>query len=307
MKIVSLDGGGIKGLMTARILERLEAAHPGWLATADLFAGTSTGGILALALASGMTASQCVGLYRDNGKAIFSGRGLLDSILGGVDEYFRADYAQDGLRRVLEDAFGDKILKDLPRGVLIPAFDLRRWCPKFFDREHDSDARVVDVALATSSAPTYFQAHGWATGRDVTCYADGGLFANNPSDSAIAFTRARKADMSKVRMISFGTGSTTPPPPREMLGGKTALDWGYRKWLVKPPHYLFSALFDGGVEASHFRSREQLGAHYCRVQPVLTEHIELDSAEKINDLLVIGDRFEIGEAVGWVKRNWSAS
>jgi predicted acylesterase/phospholipase RssA len=300
MRIVSLDGGGIKGVMTARILERLEAELPGWIASTDLFAGTSTGGILALAIASGMSPTECVELYRENGKTIFSGRGLLSF------EYFSANYDPKGLRSVLEARFGNKKLKDLAKQVLVPAFDLRRWCPKFFDRDHDGDASVVDVALATSSAPTYFPAHGWPTGPDMTCYADGGLFANNPSDSAIAFARSRKIDAGDLRLVSFGTGDAAPPPPEEMLNGSSDLDWGYRKWIVKSPHYLFSALFDGGVVASHFRSREQLGSRYCRVQPVLTEHIELDSAEKIGDLLVAGERHDLAEASVWLEAVWGA-
>jgi hypothetical protein len=300
MKIVSLDGGGIKGVMTARILERLEAEFPGWIGSVDLFTGTSTGGILSLALAAGLTPTQCVELYRDNGKSIFSSRGLL------ALEYFCADYDSKGLRSVLEARFGEKTLKNL-KPVLIPALDLRRWCPKFFDRDHDGDMRAVDVALATSSAPTYFPAHGVTAGQDVTCYADGGLFANNPSDSAIAYVRSRKVDPSEIKLISFGTGDSAPPPPPAMLAGKTDLDWGYRQWIVKPPHYLFSALFDAGVAASHFRSREQLGVNYCRVQPVLAEHIELDSVAKIGDLLVAGERFDIEDASDWLEKVWGAT
>jgi len=306
MRIASFDGGGIKGIMTARILQRLEAAVPGTVASVDVFAGTSTGGIIALALAAGLTPDQCVELYRQNGKEIFASRGLLDLLSLGIDEVFRADYAPDGLRKALEQAFGDRRLGDLPKDVLIPAFDLRRWTPKFFDREHDADARVVDVALATSSAPTYFPAHGWTKGESVTCYADGGLFANNPSDSAIAFALSRKVDVSDMRLISFGTGDTAPPAPRDMLAGKTDLDWGYRDWIARSPHYLLTALLDSGSEASHFRSREQLGGNYCRVQPVLSEHIELDSADKIGDLLVAGERHDLTAVADWVEKVWGA-
>lgn len=304
MKIVSLDGGGIKGELTARIMERLEAACPGWIARTDLFAGTSTGGILALAMASGMSASECVGLYRANGAAIFASRGVGDMMSGGLDELFRADYAQDGLRGVLEKTFGAMRLKDLKKDVLIPALDLRRWCPKFFDRKHDGDAKVVDVALATSSAPTYFPAHGWATSGDVTCYADGGLFANNPSDSALAHTTAAGHDLASTSMISFGTGATSPPAPKAMLDGESSLDWGHNQWIMSAPHYLLSALFDGSVEASHFRSRQQLKGRYFRVQPTLTGHVEMDDHQKIEELLVTGDRYPLDDVAAWILGNW---
>lgn len=305
MKIVSLDGGGIKGIMTARILERLEAQVPGWLAKVDLFAGTSTGGILALALASGMTPAQCVELYRDNGAAIFASRGVGDTLTGGADEYFRSNYGQEGIRATLERVFGDRRLKELQRGVLIPAFDIRRWCPKFFDRDHDGEVRVVDVALATSSAPTFFPSHGWAEGKDVTCYADGGLYANNPSDSAIAFARAKRVPINSTSLLSFGTGMCAPPMPKEMADGKTSLDWGYRQWIVHNPHYLLTALFDGSVSASHYRAKLQLDSRYHRVQPALARHVELDQVERIPDLLADADRFDIDEAVAWIKTHWA--
>lgn len=305
MRIVSLDGGGIKGILTARILERLEAAQPGWLSKVDLFAGTSTGGILALALASGMTPTQCVALYRENGATIFASRGIGDMLAGGLDEMFRADYAQDGLRKVLEQHFGDKKIKDLGRRVLIPALDLRRWCPKFFDREHDGDARVVDVALATASAPTYFPSHGWASGQDMTCYADGGLFANNPSDSAVAYAASR-VPLKSVRLLSVGTGATAPPPPKPMLDGEAQIDWGYTQWILSSPHYLLSALFDGSVAASHFRARQQLAERYCRVQPELSGHFEMDDCSKINDLLVAADRQPLDDAARWILERWNS-
>ncbi len=302
MRILSLDGGGIKGTMTARLLERLETYHPKWIESVDLFAGTSTGGILALALASGLKPAECVELYRANGKAIFAGRGFFDKITGGI---VRADYTQDGLRGVLTKYFGDKRLKDLEKDVLVPAFDMRRWCPKFFDRGHDGEAKIVDVALATSAAPTYFPAFGWVEDEVMTIYADGGLFANNPSDSALAFVSSGGGDLTKTCMLSIGTGADAPPPPKGMLNGDDKLDFGYRNWILKSPHYLLSALFEGSVTSSHFRSREQLNDRYHRIQPALAERIEMDDPTKIDDLLVTADRFDIDDTITWLKTNWN--
>lgn len=292
--------------MTARILERLEAAVPGTVASVDIFAGTSTGGIIALALAAGLSPSQCVDLYRKNGKEIFSSRGVLDTIALGLDEVWRADYAADGLRKVLEQNLGDRRLGDLQKDVLIPAFDLRNWRPKFFDRKHDANVRVVDVALATSSAPTYFPAHGWVVGNGVTCYADGGLYANNPSDSAIAYATARGVRAEEIHMISLGTGASIPPQPKDMLKGDTDLDWGYKQWVLQEPWYLFSSLFDGSVEASHYRSQQQLGPRYRRVQPVLTAHYQMDDAEKVDELVNVGTNLLIDDVATWLRAGWFA-
>jgi predicted acylesterase/phospholipase RssA len=302
--IVSCDGGGIKGTMTARILDRLEKARPGCITGADLYAGTSTGGILAVALAAGLTPSQCGDLYQQNGKAIFASRGALDIFTLHGDEFFRADYEQTGLRKALEAQLGTKKLKDLPKRVLIPALDMRNWRPKFFDSEDDGDLLAVDVALATAAAPTYFPAHGWKSdgAATTTCFADGGLFANNPSDSALAYASSIGTNLSGVRMLSLGTGADAPPTPT----APAPLDWGFKQWIVSSPHYLLSALFDASVDASHFRSREQLGDRYFRIQPKLTEHVDMDDPGKIPDLLVMGDKYPLDEAIAWLDARQAA-
>ena len=298
IRVVSLDGGGIKGVLTARILSRLEAESPGWLSRVDLFAGTSTGGILALALAIGLHPDACVRLYSDKGGAIFGSRGVLDTV-SGVDEYFRANYGSEGLRAALTGIFGEMKLKDLHHDVLIPAFLFMHggWRPKFFDREHDADEFIIDVAMATAAAPTYFPAHGWRPGQ---VYADGGLFANNPSDSAIAFITSKGGAVADIRLLSVGTGVSEIPMPADLEDGATALDWGYRQWIVREPYYLLAALFDGAVLASHFRSREQLNERYVRIQPKLPERIEMDDPSKVDALITIANATDLTEATKWL-------
>src|SRR5512144_125229 len=120
--ILSLDGGGIRGLLTAILLERLEAAVPGFLAKVDLFAGTSTGGILALGLAAGRSPAQARELYETQGRVVFA-----DSVLDNVRDLGHAvgaQYSNGPLKRVLTEQFGDLTLGDLPRRVLITSFDL---------------------------------------------------------------------------------------------------------------------------------------------------------------------------------------
>jgi patatin-like phospholipase/acyl hydrolase len=215
-----LDGGGVKGVLEARVIQRLEAAEP-FLGKVDLFAGTSTGGILALALAAGVSPADCVALYRDNADAIFSSRGFLDAVT--PDEYVRADYSQEGLRKVLQDVFGNKRLPELDREVLVPCFDLARFRPKFLDLSDDWS--LVDAALATSAAPTYFPVHlvresltGRATSKgSIRALIDGGVFANNPADRAAQGPRPTGRPMrssTKTRTASIGgsaSGSSSTP------------------------------------------------------------------------------------------------
>jgi predicted acylesterase/phospholipase RssA len=315
--ILALDGGGVKGALSARILERLEVEAP-FLHNIKLFAGTSTGGIIALALAARVSVSDIVSLYRDHSSTIFQSRDWVDKVSGGMDEYVRANYGQEGLRGVLTDVFGDLRLPDLETDVLLPCFDLMRFRPKFLDRTDDWS--LVDAALATSAAPTYFPGHivheaHTAEGSRVTqrgavrCLVDGGVFANNPSTYATSFATAKLGwDVSDIVMLSLGAGATPYRPPEELLhDASKTLDWGYRQWIVKAPHPLMKILFDGSVTAAHYSSKTQLGDRYHRLQPPLPEDVDLAAFDKVPLLLAVADGYELNGAVDWTKENLSAA
>lgn len=311
MRILSLDGGGVKGLLEARVIQRLEAQRP-FLEEVELFAGTSTGGILALALAAGVPVEDCVALYRDHSKTIFGIRDWKDSLSGPMDELFRANYSQENLRAVLEATFGDLRLPDLDREILLPCFDLGRFKPKFLDRTDDWSC--VDAALATSAAPTYLPVHvvrenmsGRATSKGaVRALVDGGVFANNPAERAIDFAFAKLgARIEEVRLLSIGAGAPPMAPPRELLTEAVqVLDWGITQWIVKKPHMLLKVLFDGSVSASHFSSKATLGDHYHRLQPVLPEDVDLADYSKANLLLAVADALDLDQEERWLDQKW---
>ena len=187
-RILSFDGGGIRGVLTAVLLDRLLKAYPALLqdrpGTITMFAGTSTGGILALGMAAGLTPIQIRDLYVMNGKLIFDSSWTRDVVeIGGLSG---SKYDNVNLKRILQETFGALRLKDLKARVLIASFRLdnqepdpskRTWNPKFFHNfpgaDSDGESLVVDVAMATSAAPTYFPSYGG--------YIDGGVTANNPS------------------------------------------------------------------------------------------------------------------------------
>src|SRR6202022_2809208 len=133
---------------TAVLLQRLSKQIPGFLDRADLLAGTSTGGILALALAKGMTADELVALYQDNGALIFS-KSLLREV-GDLGALIGSKYDNANLEQILRDKFGDRTLDNLlPRHVLVSSFDLdcpatpgrpRTWNPKFFHNFAGADS-----------------------------------------------------------------------------------------------------------------------------------------------------------------------
>ncbi len=311
MRVLSLDGGGVKGVLEARIIERLEAEHP-FLHRVEMFAGTSTGGILALALAAGMSPAECVALYRDNASKIFASRGFLDAASGGADEYFRANYGQEGLRKVLEDAFGDRRLPSLDREVLVPTFDISRFRPKLLDRSDDWS--LVDAGLATSAAPSYLPVHvvrESLTGRvttkgSVRAFIDGGVYANNPSACAMDFAEIKLgAHIAEHTLLSLGAGSTPYRPPDDLLAeGVDTLDWGYRQWIVLPPHLLLKVLFDGAVVSAHFSCKGKLKDRYHRIQPPLPEDVDLAAADKVPLLMAVADGIELDETEEWIRSHW---
>ena len=291
LKILSFDGGGIRGLLTARILERVDAERPGWLRKADMVAGTSTGGILALAVAQHrMTPSDMVDLYRTRGADIFASRGFLDD-LSMVDELIRANYGQDGLRGALQDTFGDATMGSLVARAIIPTFDLGsesgRWQPRFTDSSkfRDKCLPLVDAALMTSAAPTYFPSH-------MGC-VDGGMFANNPADCALASAMHDGHASEEIMLCSIGTGFNRHSIDCEEDG---MLDWGLGQWAPK----LLSILMEGSVSAASYRVRQTIGDRFFRIDPALPRIIDLADVSAIDELLEVANTVDIGKLIRWL-------
>ncbi|MGE5378724.1 MAG: CBASS cGAMP-activated phospholipase [Bacteroidota bacterium] len=283
-RILSLDGGGIRGLLTCRLLEKLETYSPGFISKFDLFAGTSTGGILALGLAAGFSPGEMARIYVEKGDRIFA-KGFWDH-LGDLDRFIDSDYDNKALKQALEDQFGkDRTLDQLPRNVLISSFCLdsgegsekqrgvRSWKAKFFQNflsdESDCKQKVVDVALRTSAAPTYFPLYD--------NFADGGLVANNPSMCALAQAvdcNTGKQSLENIVMLSVGTGAT----PKWLDGGNAK--WGYVQWAPN----LISIMMDGVSGVADFQCRQLLNNNeverYKRVNVNFPEMIGLDDVRK---------------------------
>jgi patatin-like phospholipase/acyl hydrolase len=304
-RILSLDGGGMLGLATAVILERLDAAVPGWRARADLFAGTSTGGIIALGLADGRQPFEIRSLYTRKGRQIF-GDSIIDDIFD-LGKLVGADYDNKYLEGELRDSFGWKRLRDLNRKVLIPAFDLdnehpdperRSWAPKFFHNfegeDSDGDMLVSQVALYTSAAPTYFPS--------VDGYIDGGVVANSPALAALTQTLDPRAEipnrpaLSHIRLLSLGTAL----PLYRIKGSR--LDWGVTQW-AKP---LIHIMLYGAMGVVDYQCRQLLGTRYCRATPVMAPDriIERDAVDQMDEIIELGEKLDLKPVVDWLEREW---
>eukprot|EP01083_Nonionella_stella_P249304 862238_1 len=186
LKIISLDGGGIRGFLTAHILERLfkeqnlGESEMSYIQSADVFAGSSVGSMLAVLLAMGRSPEQIVKFAREKVPQVFS-RSLWEEI-EHMGQTIGSKYSNKIVRELLEEEIGaDTRLKDIPKPVFITTFDTRggpngtRWCPRYFTQFHaaDLDEKVVDVIMRSAAAPTYFPMHQG--------YVDGGCFANDPT------------------------------------------------------------------------------------------------------------------------------
>ncbi len=186
-KILAIDGGGIKGLYSAVILEKFEEKFGPIHKHVDLICGTSTGGIIALALAAGIPAATIVNLYAEKGLNIFPYKSTWRRTLHFCKQLtLFSKYSDKSLREELVKVFGELKIKDCKSTVLIPSVNITEGTPFVFKSDHaeglnrDKEHKLVDVALATSAAPTYFpiaKVPLLPKGQ----FVDGGLWANNPS------------------------------------------------------------------------------------------------------------------------------
>jgi patatin-like phospholipase/acyl hydrolase len=294
--ILSMDGGGIRGIMTAILLQRLEAGNPGFLSNIDLFAGTSTGGLLALGLAAGLSPEQMRKLYQDSGEKVFADS-LLDDFRD-LGKLIGADYSLGPLKSALTEQFGSRKLDSLNKKVLVSSFDLdneapepirRSWKAKFFHnypgKESDGDQTIVDVALRTANAPTYFPIYQG--------YIDGGVVANNPAMCAVA--QALNAgtggqELKDILVLSIGTGFN----PRYVASQDG--DWGLAQWA---PHLIYLVM-EGSSNLADYQCRQLLGARYQRINIQLPAAIGMDRVDQIPLLEQLAQQADISRAQAWV-------
>lgn len=307
-RVLTIDGGGIRGILPAQILASLEQKlqkksgnHQARLAEYfDLIAGTSTGGILTcIYLVPDKVdntkpyykASDAIDLYLKNGGQIFYTPVFkrLRTLGGTFDE----KYPSENIDEVLKQYFGDLELKQLIKPCLIPAYDVFDSKAHFFT-QHDarlSEGRnylVREVARATSAAPSYFEAAKVTSMSGVTYpLIDGGVFANNPSLCAYAEARQMDFDENKCKptaddifMVSIGTGNTT----KKKLKYETIKNYGVLEW-IKP---LIDIMMSGVSQTVDFQLKQLFAAaekpfQYIRIEPILHHaKAEMDDASPKN-------------------------
>lgn len=293
-RILSLDGGGVRGIYTAKILSML-AKEKDFLSNIDLFVGTSTGSFIALGLCLHFSPDQLVDFYHQFAKIIFS----IDKEYDPSSELC-PKYHNEILKELMHAyVFKDNpMLGELSKKILIPAFKLHdetlgRWTPYYFhnfDVKHGNSHRVIDVALAAGAAPIFFPSYQG--------YIDGGVFANNPS--MIGLTQALKHDknlhsISDVHMLSIGTGE-------QSLSITKDIRWGAKGWLdsfQSPSHPLFSLITEGINDVSHEECEQILKKHYHRVNTMIKPSVAIDAWEEMPRLVQIAESLPATNSKLW--------
>jgi predicted acylesterase/phospholipase RssA len=285
-RILSIDGGGIRGIIPAMLLAEIERRTQRPIAQLfDLVAGTSTGGIIALGLsipkspgAPLYSAQHFVEMYEHEGPRIFS-RSLARNLFT-IDSLTWRKYSSNGIESVLAEYFGDSRLRDAVTDVLITSYEIERRFPFFFKSRSartrpDYDFLARDVARATSAAPTYFEPMKISSGTNSNYYylIDGGVFANNPAACALVEARTTSA-VADYLVVSLGTGSLMRSLPFNL-----AKYWGSLRW-VKP---LLDIVFDGVSSTVDYQLQELMCQITSACQMYYRFQVALDSANHALD------------------------
>ncbi|MFT8246441.1 CBASS cGAMP-activated phospholipase [Roseomonas sp. BN140053] len=224
-RILSIDGGGICGILPAAILAELESRFLGGRSVAgyfDMVAGTSTGGIIALGLAHGLTGRDVQRFYMEKGEQIFPNSNALVRCWRWARKFHRSAYDNQPLEQELLKIFGDTPFGDARIRLCIPSFEGIHGEPWIYKTPHHPDyrkdrvERMVKVALATSAAPTYLR----AVPNNGYLMVDGGLWANNPVMNAVTDALAcYDIERSQIRVLSLGCGETAFKVDQARSGG----------------------------------------------------------------------------------------
>ncbi|HUX39535.1 MAG TPA: patatin-like phospholipase family protein [Rectinemataceae bacterium] len=310
-RILSIDGGGIRGLIPALFLaeidRRLEKSGKGrpLASVFDLIAGTSTGALIGLGLAlpeslpasgglrDGLSQKPALSLGDIVDFYVRRGQEIFPPIAGGriraTVHAFRYKYDGAGLERVLSETFGDATLKDGLTNLLITSFDtkeLQPLCmknrPWRFAWQDDLDFNMRDAARASTAAPTFFPpalVEPVPTNGKKYCLVDGSMFASNPSLHAYIEATKLFPDADEYQILSLGTGEQAEGFPYEEIS-----NWGFFEWINPMKRLpLFSIMAAGQSESVNHMLRRITGARYLRVTTRLEgcSH-EMDDASPAN-------------------------
>ena len=292
-RILALDGGGIKGAFTASVLATLEQALGLSAASQfDLVAGTSTGGILAIGLGMGLHPKDMLRFYRDRGPVVFPAMRFHRKWKSQLRSVFSPKFSQRVLSYELEQAYyrdaKRKVLGDSVCRLVIPAYDaIGGVCHVFRTPHHalltaDKDTDVVEVALATAAAPTYFSSAVVKNLISNASFFDGGVWANCPAMAAIVEAVCYLGvPLDRIDVLSIGT-------TEEPFTVKSMAQAGWARWGKTLIDLLMNAQVDSSVKHAQLLVGEP---RFLRLNTVTTPGMyALDGSKEIEDLIALGNR-----------------
>lgn len=263
MKGLSLNGGGIRGILTTVALTAFENEK------FDVIAGTSTGSIIAGLLSFGYKPSEINNLYNQLAHKAFKKSKFLPGTL-------TAKYSIKNLRDELFKVLGDIRLGDLETKVILTAYDTIKGEPVIFKsyKEKHKDVMLIDAITGSCAAPTYFGCHEWRG----TCLIDGGVYANNPSAILV---REYERENWKGEIINIGTGRTS-----ESFKPK---NWGITQWLTFGKTPIISVMIDGSHDVIIELCK---GKFNFKNYDIDIPYIAMDDLDQMKNLEIYGEELK---------------
>lgn len=268
MRLLCIDGGGIRGLIPAQIIYRIEKdLGVNVREYFDMFSGTSAGSMIVAAMVYGNASGEDLVnklLPNHRAKEIMK-QDLWDKIFGQVQ--FKPKYTGKAKRKLIEDNVGCKTLEQTDKYVIIPSFNTCLNRTRFFKSwdQHHSGILVADVVDASSAAPSYYPSIKINCHDGEYYFIDGAVSVNNPTDSAYADLLEFSKTKEDVRILSLGTGYM-----EDSLVKENIQNWGGIQWATKGD--MLDILMNAPEAMVDYRAErysDALGHVYLRIQGTL--------------------------------------
>ncbi|WP_265015340.1 patatin-like phospholipase family protein [Wolbachia endosymbiont (group B) of Camptogramma bilineatum] len=259
--ILSVDGGGIRGIIPAIILAEIESRTKKPISQIfDLMAGTSTGGIIVAGLCKSnklqYSANDLVELYQEYGAYIFQASLWRKSIASWLSG---SQYSYKNMEFILNKYFGESTMADIASNLLLTSYDIHNNCEFFFKSWKEENIKLKDALRATTAAPTYFTPKRLKISQTERVLIDGGVFANNPA--ACAYASAKRLFLNDdIVLVSIGTGRTD-----RSIEYVNSRRFGKIGW-VKP---LLNVMFASGLDCVDYQLEQVIDDKYMRIQSQL--------------------------------------
>lgn len=293
--ILTFDGGGLKGILSISILEKIQKDFPDIIRNTNMIGGTSIGSFSALGLAYGLSPSEIKKFYsEENINYIFD---------KSYSEMIRPKYNNKHLKEVLLSIFPERLkLKDLGKLVVVPTFyigdESSTWKPIFYNNIPGSDtenSRVIDVAMSSSAAPVFLPTY--------KNHIDGGIIQTDPSLACIIYSMEKEIGKQRdnIKLLSFGTGYMYNSIKEDTT------TWGAVDWIIKknPDLPIISITLEGNANTSQIFSEKLLESNYYRINPKIGKDVAMDDIESIDYLVNISNDYNLKDTFSWLNEKWN--